>query len=256
MPAASLRRKKATISTIRQILSFLIYIGRDSGGAARYFGFAGFEPSLRQLMTETLLQTRQEADAPAVAAPSRSDHCLSDITAVTVLALQGQLEKKKLGGLTKNSLSKIGKLIHESYHGFAVHDRAECIIRYTEHCGMVVEGETGFRCREAEAIAWLERTSESRTRDLNEFIADFAGGWCTDLLAELVRQAEDFRLPIAVFPQEARHEAVKALLTLQWAGIIDCSGEGEELAFGAVRSSPQPGRMTAATWSGHRLLHR
>ncbi len=222
------------------VLSFLVYIGRDAGGTARYFGFSGFEPSLRLLMVETLLQTRQEATADTAAASFRSGYCLSDITAVTVLAHQGLLEKKKLGGLTKNSLSKIGKLIHESYPGFTVQDRAECIIRYAEHCGIIVEDETGFRCREAEAILWLGRSSDSRTRDLNAFVANFSGGWCSDLLAELLRQAGDFRLPIAVFPEEARHEALKTLLTLQWAGIIECAGAGGSLLFGAVRSIPEP----------------
>ncbi len=226
------------------ILSFLVYAARDSAGAVRYFGFAEFEPSLRPLMAQTLLDAEPPREVVEATASSRPEHCLIDITAVMVLALQGVLDKKKQGGLTKNSLLKIGRLTHDTFPGFSVQDRADCMTRYAQSSGMIVENETGFRCRGGVVEEWLSRSPESRIGELSRFIVGYAGGWSMELLAAICRAGERW-LPLALFPEQARQEALKTLLTLQWAGIVDCAGAGDEIFFGAQRCGeaalPHPG---------------
>ncbi len=100
------------------ILSFLIYAGRDGAGAVRYFGFSTFEPSLRPFMAETILHAAPVTERAGSVSLRRQQWCRSDIAVVMALAMQGLLEKKKQGGLTKNSLVKIGKLTHDSLSGF------------------------------------------------------------------------------------------------------------------------------------------
>ena len=223
------------------ILSFIIYAGRDDAGAVRYFGFSGFEPSLRLLMAETLLHAGPVVKrAASTMSPHGREYCLSDIAVVLALAMQGLLEKKKQGGLTKNSLLKIGKLTHESFPGFTVQDRADCIIRYAEFLGVIVENDTGFACRGTAAEEWLNGSSESQCRDLAIYIGKYAGAWCRELLSELLRRAGERWLSITLFPEKARQEALKALFILHWAGIIDLAGAGDEIIFGAPVTRPSP----------------
>ena len=219
------------------ILSFLIYAGRDADGTVRYFGFSEFEPILRPLMAETLLHAEPVPENVALVSP-RQEYCLSDITAVMVLAMQGLLEKKKQGSLTKNSLLKIGKLTHDSFHGFTVQDRADCIIRYAEYCGMIAENDAKFVCRETAVEEWLCRSPENRSSELARFVEDYAGSWCRELLSELLTRGSEQWLPLTLFPERARNEALKTLLVQQWAGIIDLSRAGDEIVFGALRTHP------------------
>jgi hypothetical protein len=235
------------------ILSFIIYAGRDSAGAVRYFGFSRFEPSLRPLMVETLLHAERVVEKGGLVSP-RQEYCLSDIAVVMALAMQGLLEKKKQGSLTKNSLLKIGKLTHDSFPGFTVQDRADCIIRYAESLGMIVENDTGFACRGVAAEEWLCQSPESRGRDLALFIGRYAGAWCRELLAELLRRAGERWLPITIFPEQARKEALKALYILHWGGIIDLAGVGDEIVFGAPVARPSSVLPLDAVDDKHRTI--
>jgi hypothetical protein len=97
--------------------SFLVYAGRNACGEIRYFCFPEFEPGLRQLCAKTI------ADAGAVNGYLPKDYSFfkgipsaasrqNDMTIVAILAMQGVLEKKKQGGLTRDALHAVASLTH------------------------------------------------------------------------------------------------------------------------------------------------
>ncbi len=102
--------------------------------------------------------------------------------------------------------------------------------------------------------------STGRLRDIDRelalFIGRHAGAWCRELLFELFGQAGGCWISLSVFPERARNEALKVLLTLHWAGIVDCAGTGDNIVFGAPLVGPSPATRAEVRDGQHRPMDR
>jgi hypothetical protein len=211
------------------VRSFLVYAARRKDGIVRYFGFPEFRTALRQACAKTIVKAAV-AKGRIAAVSQRNGQCFRDVATVATLALQGVLEKKKQGGLTRNALLKIARLTHEESDGLA-----DLLIHCGTNAGILLETDESFVCATENFEAWLERPEAERTAALVTYAAEFAGSWNLELLREILRQADGEWLSCAVFPAKERKEAIDVLRILRWAGIVDISKTGSETVFGARR---------------------
>jgi hypothetical protein len=216
------------------IRSLLVYAGRNKkNGSVRYFGFPEFEPALRPLCAEMIARTAGKKAYGASVAP-RQVHGLNDMAAVMTLALQGALEKKKRGGLTREALARIAKLTHE---------KSEVCVYCGLQAGILGENEKGYFPVRESVDAWLARPADRRAAEMVRSAVEFAGSWNTELLRETLRRAGGAWVSCAIFPEQERGAAISALRILRWAGLVELSKARGETVFGAVRektSLPPP----------------
>jgi hypothetical protein len=215
------------------VRSFLVYAGRNAGGAVRYFGFPEFEPVLRELCAETI------AGAGAVPADTRKaitfgkgkppvPHQLNDIAVMAVLALHGVLAKKQGGVLTGAALDAIARLTPEGREC-----PADLLVFCGLQAGLLSENAGGYTCNAEAFEAWLLKPADQRLSQIVRCAVSFAGSWSVELLHETFRKAGGARLSCAVFPEDDRPSAMTALRRLRWAGVVELSGTGGETLFGA-----------------------
>jgi hypothetical protein len=211
------------------VRSFLVYAGRNKSGVVRYFGFLEFEPVLRPLCAMTIARAAREK-VKAVPISSRLTHCLNDITMVMTLAFQGLLEKKKQGGLTRNTLLKIARLIHEESEGLS-----RLLIYCALQAGFLRENGKEYFPVNGKFEEWLSMPADHRFAELVRCASEFAGSWRLELLHETLCRAGGAWLSCSVFPEKERTAAIASLRILRWAGLVELSKAGGENVFGAVR---------------------
>jgi hypothetical protein len=213
------------------IRSFLVYASRNARGDIRYFGFPEFENVLRPHFAAKVAATAP-VKGKVSPIPERHGNCINDITMTVILASQGVLEKKKLGGLTRNALLKIGKLTHEASLLQEQEGLAGLLLNFCVHAGMIQENETGYYLIADLFEGWLLRPVSERSAEIIDFAIGYSGSWRTDLLHELVKHAGSGWLSCTVFPEEARKSAIDTLRILCWAGLVALSRAGTDTVFG------------------------
>ncbi|MGA2507766.1 MAG: hypothetical protein ABSF80_09855 [Chitinispirillaceae bacterium] len=224
------------------VRSFLIYAGRNADGTVRYFGFPEFEPVLRPLFAVTIPGAAAVKLKAAPVSP-RPAHCFNDIAAFMTLALQGLLEKKKQGGLTRTGLQKIARLTNDESEGMA-----GLLIYCALHMEILRENEKGYFPADRKFEEWLSAPADHRAAGLVRCAAEFAGSWCLELLRETLQRAGAAWLSCSVFPEKERTAAITALRIFRWAGLIEVAKAGGEIVFGAIRekSSAAPAEKKGA----------
>jgi hypothetical protein len=216
------------------IQSFLVYASRNKRGEVRYFGFSEFETILGPLFAAKLAGTAA-AKGKVSPVPERHGNCTNDITMTVTLASQGFLEKKKQGGLTRNSLLKMGKLTHEASLLQEQESLAGMLVKYCVHAGIVQENENGYYHVADRFEEWLLRPARERSVDILGFAVGFSGSWRTGILRETAVAADGGWLSCTVFPEETRKVAIDTLRILCWAGVVALSRAGTDTVFGAPR---------------------
>ena len=217
------------------VRSFLVYAGKNTEGAVRYFGFPEFEPALRPLCAKTIADTGvvRGYQPKAVSAGSGAPACsrqLNDMAIVAVLALQGVLAKKKQGCLTGKSLQTLTGLTQAKQNGIAY-----LLLYCGLQAGVLKENDSGYFLVSEEFEAWLAQPAEQRSAGMVSSAVRFTGSWSVELLRETVRLTGGARLSYRIFPEKDRAAAITALRGLEWAGIVECAGAGGETVFGAAR---------------------
>jgi hypothetical protein len=173
-----------------------------------------------------------------------------------ILASQGFLEKKKQGGLTRNSLLKMGKLIHEASLLQEQDHLVEMLVSYCIHAGIVQENENGYY-RVADCFeAWLLRSVKERSSEILDFAIGFSGSWRTSILRETVVSANGGWHSSTIFPAEVRKTAIDTLRILCWAGVVALSRVGTDTVFGTTgeRETVPENRAAVSTNAGKIVL--
>ncbi|MCU0608698.1 MAG: hypothetical protein MUF22_02890 [Chitinispirillaceae bacterium] len=219
------------------IRSFLVYGARNTKGALRYFSFAEFEAALRPLCAETLCQAMALKESAVKVKPPAPRHgnALNDVVAITILAGQGILERKKAGGLTSGAQTKIHKLLP-----WPAHLSASCgnfLVAYCIHAGILCEGIDCFHVDARQFGRWLEVPEKEQVADLGRFAQKYCGNWNVALLHELFSRVPGTWFSIALFPEQDR--AAEALRILHISGFVEFSHAGPLAVFGAPPAHEQ-----------------
>ena len=209
------------------VRSFLVYAGRNASGTVRYFGFPEFEPVLWPFCAATIVRAATVKTKAAPVSP-RPAHCFNDIAVLTTLALQGLLEKKKQGGLTRTGLQKIARLTNDESEG-----TAGLLIHCAVQTGILRENERDISRQTENLKSGFLRRRPSCCRAAR-YAAEFAGPWCLELLREALHRAGAAWLSER-FPGKERTAVITTLRIFRWAGLIETAKAGGEIVFGAVR---------------------
>lgn len=218
------------------VLSFLVYAAKNQSGTIRIFGFDEFESSLRPYMIRTLLDNAAESveSQPVTTWVWRM---LNDITVIAGLGFQGQLKKKKTGGLTRTASSQIKKLTNagsllKSESGDNV---SRLGIAYCRNRKILYETEHGFLFSQPAFRSWLAESPDQRYKDMVEFTFRYSGGWRQEMLHALINNRSGKWIKTSVFPEQDRQQAINTLLALRFSGVLELRKKGTGLVFGKPR---------------------
>jgi hypothetical protein len=224
--------------------TFLVYAARNKGGAVRYFGFREFEAALGPVAAKTIIEAASHTGKISPLTP-RQGPFINDAAVVSVLAEQGELDKKKNGALSRSAVDRIAKLTHGTGPAEGADTFALLLASYGVKAGFLRETEKAFLPVADGFAAWAARPADDRTSELTRFAVEFSGGWSMRIIEELLLGATDNGeqrwLSTEVLSSKERTLAVRTLHILRWAGIVDCAMNGSETLFGPPRGTLRSG---------------
>jgi len=197
---------------------------RVGGEEVWLYGFDEFEPALRPLMADVLIEAGAAGGecAPAAACPWRP---LNDIAALCSLASQGQLTRSVHGGLSRSALNALKRLVHDpTLTGRSVPDGdpghpAGFLIGFCLSEGLIADSGPEYRLNRQRFAAWLDKSMKERMRGLHDFVAVFLGGFGMGLMRELLLRAQGRWLSVnALVPELGRPALARAVGVLEFLG--------------------------------------
>ena len=211
---------------------------RVGGEEVRLFGFDEFEPALRPLMADALIEAGAAGEcAPVAVCPWRP---LNDIAALCSLASQGQLTRSVHGGLSRSALNALKRLTHDpTLTGRSVQDGdaghpAGFLIGFCLGEGLIVDAGQEYRLNRQRFAAWLDKGMRERMRGLNEFAAVFLGSFGLGVLREMFSRAQGRWLSVgALVPESSRAALTRAIAVMEFLG---CAHAGH--SSGGARFAP------------------
>jgi hypothetical protein len=223
------------------VKAFLGYAAKDVKGNIRIFGFDQFEPTLRQHLSQTIVDTAAKKN-PYSPHPVFSHRCCNDITIVISLASQHVLVKKKNGKLGVNALQLIKKLTHtnECNKQEDIDLLACAITGYCTSRKLLFDNEQEFMLNPAGFADWLTIPLQERVNDIIGFVLPQYGGWNRELLHVLCAHAGEQWISLSMFPAEDAPAARAVLTLLQFCTIIELQKNGSDILFQTIPpGSPQ-----------------
>lgn len=217
----------------QRLLSFLMYVGRNSDGKVRAFGFDEFAPVLRDLCLEEISSENILRGMPP-ASPVWKWRCINDITITVSLGAQKQLKKKKNGGLTRTASLLLRKLTdigvpHKNDSGEFV---IQLLVRYCLSRHLLFETESEYLVNAAEFLSWMSVPVQKRFDDLVRYTITLSGGWDRSYLEGLLKS--DVWVPTSIFPAEQRVSAENILQALRFIGLLELHKKNSEIYFSSV----------------------
>ena len=212
--------------------SFLVYAAKDDFGTMQYIGFKEFEPVLRKILSQTIVQRTQvqpQKEAPAFAPYV----CISDVAVAISLASQGKLVKTKAGGLSKAA----GVLLHNLLHG--AHGRLDtgrkdfnavsCALRYASRQGLLPDGAPGASHKRI--LTWLSRPLELTYAEIVDFAFSTLPLWSRDLIDAILAKPEKPWLSAVAFGAQWKEDICAQVKILAYCGLIDFYRSGGDCVF-------------------------
>jgi hypothetical protein len=229
------------------LASLLVYAAQQEGSsgpngpAVRLFGFQEFEPALRSIMAETLVEAGSAGEYAAHAAPVPW-RPLNDVAALCSLAFQGQLGRSAHGGLSRSALNALRRLVNDPTltgksvpEGLPGHP-AGFLIGYCLHDALILDAETDYLLNRHKFDAWSEKSMRERMHKLTNYAADYLGGFGFELARGLLLRGEGHWMPVnSLVPEAERPLLTRALGVLEFLGYIHTGHSSGALRFAPHR---------------------
>ncbi|MBN2038288.1 MAG: hypothetical protein JW768_16225, partial [Chitinispirillaceae bacterium] len=175
-------------------------------------------------------------------------HMVNDIAAVLTLGWQGVLEKKRLGGLTRNAVQKISRLLHGPTGAKKEDALAQLLVHCCMQSGLLEEQAEQYDCVPAGCAQWLERPIEDRSQELRECVIAYTGSWRMPLVNAILDAAGQGQwFSSRLFPERERESVAAMCCQLAWAGVTAIADSNGETLFRAPSSNGQPGHENGNT---------
>jgi hypothetical protein len=213
------------------VKSFLAFAAKDGGGDTKLFGFSEFEPHLRDVLVQTIIESAAVHDAhPSSTVPLYRS--LNDITVIASLASWKELNKKRSGGLTRATSIQVKKLIDfGSVKNESGDFIANMIISYGIKEEFIFESGLQYLLNQEAFERWLLKSASDRQDSLLKFVFEYTGGWNLKFTKALLAKAHDVGLSISVFPEDDRKQVADILRAFRFAGLIDIHKKGNDFHF-------------------------
>ena len=217
------------------LLTFLVYAAISNDGTLRIFGFDQFEKHLRSEFIRVLHNTSvvEHTWSPSVTFPWR---VLNDIAVIAGLCLQGNITRKRTGGINRASMNLLKKLVSTGVTSNV--KKSEYVysvaIAYLQKKKMVIETETDYRLVLPVFSMWLKEKISDRLHDIESFCFEYCGGWNREMILALIKPDNNW-ISGRVFPEQDQPDAIDILYALWFSGLIDLQHKGEEIVFNKAK---------------------
>lgn len=218
------------------LLTFLTYAASTNQGTVRIFGFHQFE---KHLHTEFIKVLRGAATVEHLPAPSETfpGRVLNDITTIAGLCLQGQITKKRNGGISRASLILLKKLVdagiglksEKSEYAYTI------AIAYLKKKKLLIETETGYQLILPAFSRWLTEKMSVHLHEIETFCFEYSGGWNRELFLGLIKTNANNWISAKIFPPQDLEDAIDTLHSLWFCGLIELKRKGDEVVFCKAR---------------------
>ena len=207
------------------IRSFLVYAARDEQGRMYYMGFEEFEPKLRKLCSQTIINRTQVEARKEVLSSLPLGLFLNDITAIVVLASQEKLKKTKTGNLGKSALQCVNKLLHfthSPYNGANLDEQAPFLpLNYALSRRLLHEKGDNYAVSHARMLTWLSKPLHGLYNDFIEFASESAFLWRKSVLLDMLHKPGKPWLSSQAFGEKLKTEVCSSIKMLAYCGLVD-----------------------------------
>jgi hypothetical protein len=216
------------------ISSFLVYAADDAQGKRYYLGFDEFEPTLRGILIQTIVE-KIKAHSPKEAHYSAADLCVNDIAVVVALASQGKLTKTKTGHLSKVSETYLNSLLHASHssHDYGSGSLRPVMLALEFACsqGLISLHEEHYFASHERMCAWASRTSGDLAREFVDFAFSSGRLWRRAMVHEMFSNPENPWLSSLAFGAELKNRVLPIIKLFAYFGLVDFYKSSGDFCF-------------------------